>query len=199
MTFAPINESSIVHPNISRDAMPADLLSELDAFEASLQDPEAEISFDIFIDEPAPAPTEDEDELEELSLDDLELIDEPAAACWPRSFEDHVAEVRAAADDPVARRALSLMGLGDIYGFEEVVAATTKTAEALRFWQPMMDMERDGFFTAHHRELRACLALLQAHPAPEHHPALLQRWEAARDELLELLPTWATQEFQAAC
>ncbi len=204
MTFIPATESAIVHPDVTRNDMPMEILIELEEFEASLVDEQPPA--------PSPAQLEDDtfnawlDDLEELDADAIELLDdalalpaeptpEPATPreVHPRTFEEHVAEIKAAGDDPVARRGLSLMGLGDIFGLEEVVAAITKTSETLIFWAPMLDMEQEGFFTAHHRELQACLTLLEAHPAPEYHPALRQRWDAARDELHDLLPTWAQQ------
>jgi hypothetical protein len=205
MTFIPATESAIVHPSARREELPIEILIELDAFEATLDAPEAaapasdDVSFDDFL-----------SDFPELDAEDLEFLEEapvvqelPSSAVeavevWPRDFETHLAEIKAAGDDAAARRALSLMGLGDIFGLEQVVASISKTSEALVFWQPMLDMEQDGFFSLHHKELQACLALLEAHPAPEYHPALRQRWEAARDELLELLPTWATRELAVA-
>jgi hypothetical protein len=199
MTFLPVTESAIVHPHARREDMPIEILIELEDFESSLREsveqPNADERFEDWL-----------CDLEELDAADLEFLGETPreqtepvaleepAEIWPRDFEAHLAEIEAAGDDPAARRALSLMGLGDISGLEPVVAAISKTSEALVFWQPMLDMEQDGFFSAHHKELRACLALLEAHPAPGHHPALRQRWEAARDELLELLPAWATRD-----
>lgn len=205
MTCIPATECAIVHPSARREDLPIEILIDLEAFEATLDAPEPtpepsdEVCFDDFL-----------TDFPELDADDLEFLGEapaveelPATAVepvevWPRDFEDHLAEIKAAGDDAAARRALSLMGLGDIFGLEEVVASISKTSEALVFWQPMLDMETDGFFSAHHKELQACLALLEAHPAPEYHPALRQRWEAARDELLELLPAWATRDLAVA-
>ncbi len=63
------------------------------------------------------------------------------------------------------------MGLGDILEMEQAVATAAQTSGDLLFWEPMLDMEQPGFFTGHHRELRARPALLEANPAPEHHPA----------------------------
>ncbi len=195
MTFIPATESAIVHPNMRREELPLEILLELDAFEEALRQPEPQPQLEQGF----------EDwlcELEELDTDALEPLDDAPAGQgeahastdgWPRSFEEHLTEIRAAGDDPAARRALSLMGLGDIQGLEPAVAAITKTSEALLFWQPMLDMEQDGFFTAHHRELRACLVLLEANPVPAGARALHQRWQAARDELVDLLPGWACQ------
>lgn len=199
MTFIPATETAIIHPNAQREEMPIEILIELDAFEAALSEPQPELDedFDAWL-----------EDIEELDADAIEFIDEvpsphgsaaAPAQQWPRSFGDHLAETLAAGDDPVARRALSLMGLGDVSGLEPVVAGIAKTSEALVFWQPMLGMEQDGFFTAHIKELRGCLALLEAHPAPAHNPALRLRWEAARDELLDLLPAWACGGATAVC
>ncbi len=170
------------------EELPLAFIEDLEAFEAQLGE-------DL--------PLLDEGCLQELD-DSEELTEELQAphetsprADWPRSFEHHLASIRRATRDLDGRRSLSLMGLGDIQRCEEVVAAVHKAWEELGFWAPMLQLGREGFFSAHFKELRGALQLLDAHPAPRRNAALCQRWQAAHDELSDLLPAWCGGQAEA--
>ncbi len=148
-------------------------------------------------------PENEIDEDEEPTVQDIErstaLVRIPGAgrskgrvaSKWPRSFEEHLADIKAAHGDPEARRSLSLMGRGDLTGLEPVMAAIAKSWEELEFWLPMHGLAKADQFHGQVRDIKACLALLDSHRPPAENLALCLCWNNVRDELLDFLPAWA--------
>ena len=144
-----------------------------------------EVTADMLVEMPwddEEKPTETFDALEPAELQ------RDGSGEWPRSFDDHLRSLRRAVNDPGARQALMMMGLGDIQGCEACAAAVAKAWEDIQFWQPMLELGRAGEFTGHLADLRRCASLLEEHPPPRRNTMLLARWESVRNEVLRFLP-----------
>lgn len=90
-----------------------------------------------------------------------------------------------------AAEALAAFGLGDVRGCEEAAAAIASAWEHLRFWEPMIELGRQGEFTGHLAELRRCEQQIEANPPPAHRADILERWEQARAAQRRALPAKA--------
>lgn len=158
-----------------------------------------ETDCEIEIDEPADdlvevtgdmlvAMPETDDPDDEVTEPLPELAGEDEVEAWPRSFEEHLREVKRVARSEDALDALTAFGLSDVRGCEECAAAIAKAWEDLRFWEPMLEIGRSGEFAGHLADLGKCQALLEAHAPPAARADILERWEQARAALRRALP-----------
>ncbi len=128
-----------------------------------------------------------EDVTDSLEPLDAELASE-AVEAWPKSFEEHLAAVRKTLRKGVDDRTKALLGLSYAAGCERTTAAIAKAWEDLEFWEPMLELGRNGEFSGHLTDLRKCMALLEANPPPSERPELLEKWERARAAVRRNLP-----------
>jgi hypothetical protein len=142
-----------------------------------------EVTGDMLVALPEADDPDDEvtEPLRDLNSDEVEKD-------WPRSWEEHLQALQRLSRHGPAAESLASFGLGDVRGCEEAAAAIAATWEYLRFWEPMLELGRQGEFTGHLQDLRRCADLLEAHQPPPHRVDLLERWEQARAAVRRALP-----------